>query len=147
MLQASALGGAGEILILDMGEPVKVVDLVRDLIRLSSLEPDVGIAIEYSGVRPGEKLVEQLMSDKEIHGETSHHKIFVARPTTIDGAELDRAVEQLIQAALRSDGVEIRKLLGVASDPATALAKASEITTRRSIDRALALARASQHLN
>ena len=113
VLQASALGRNGEIFILDMGEPIKVVDLVKDLIRLSGLEPDVDIAIEYTGVRPGEKMIEELMTDGERHSETEHEKIFVARPTAQDPEQLDHVLEVLIEAAMRSDGAEIRRLLGV----------------------------------
>ena len=119
VLQASALGSNGEIFILDMGEPIKVVDLVRDLIRLSGLEPDVDIAIEYTGVRPGEKLVEELMTEHERHGETSHDKIFIARPSVVDASMLDALVTDLVDAAMRSDGVAIRRLLGVGGSPAS----------------------------
>ena len=132
VLQASALGQNGEIFILDMGEPVRVVDLVRDLIRLSGLEPDVDIAIEYTGVRPGEKLVEELMTAHERHTETSHDKIFVARPSEVDSDELDRVVEELVAAAMRSDGIEIRRLLGVGGPaPATSSANTAAGTAAK----------------
>ena len=120
VLQASALGRNGEIFILDMGDPVRVLDLVKDLIRLSGLEPEVDIPITFTGVRPGEKLVEELMSEHELHDKTSHDKIFVAHPLAVDGNQLDRVVDHLIQAAMQSDGAEIRRLLGVGLSPATA---------------------------
>ena len=111
VLQAFAIGRNGEIYILDMGEPVRVLDLVKDLIRLSGLEPGSDIAIEYTGVRPGEKLVEELMTDQERLGTTSHDKVFVARPSTVDPEELDASVRDLVDAAMTSDGTRIRLLL------------------------------------
>ena len=113
VLQASALGRNGEIFIFDMGEPVKVIDLARDLIRLSGFEPNVDIAIEFTGIRPGEKLVEELMTEHERNGQTAHEKIFVARPNVLDAQVLDDLVTELVDAAMRSDGDAIRRLLGV----------------------------------
>jgi FlaA1/EpsC-like NDP-sugar epimerase len=111
VLQASAQGENGEIYILDMGEPVKVLDLVTDLIRLSGLEPDVDVPIVFIGPRPGEKLHEELMTEQEKDGRTAHHKIFVAKARPVDPELLDRTVDELVDAALRSDGTEIRRLL------------------------------------
>jgi FlaA1/EpsC-like NDP-sugar epimerase len=111
VLQASALGRNGEIYILDMGEPVKVLDLVKDLIRLSGLEPDVDVPIVFTGTRPGEKLYEELMTERESAGRTEHEKIFVARPFPIDPAALEATISDLVNAALESDGDGIRLLL------------------------------------
>ena len=77
ILQAGTMGRGGEIFVLDMGEPVKIVDLARDLIRLSGYTPDEDIAIEFSGIRPGEKLFEELSFDAEKATKTRHPKIFV----------------------------------------------------------------------
>ena len=118
VLQASAQGENGEIYILDMGEPVKVLELVTDLIRLSGLEPDVDVPIVFTGVRPGEKLYEELMTEKEKSGRTKHEKIFVARPNTMDEEALYRTIDELVDTALRSDGEGIRRLLAERIDGA-----------------------------
>lgn len=79
VLQAGAMGQGGEIFVLDMGEPVKIVDLARQLITLSGLTPDIDIEIEFSGMRPGEKLFEELGFAEERMSKTEHSKIFVGR--------------------------------------------------------------------
>jgi len=83
VLQASTMGNGGEIFVLDMGEPVKIIDLARELIRLSGLEPDKDIPIVYTGLRPGEKLFEELKLNAEGLRPTSHQKIRV-----LDGGEI-----------------------------------------------------------
>ncbi len=79
VLQAGTMGEGGEIFILDMGEPVRIADLARDLITLSGLKPEVDVEIRYTGVRPGEKLFEELSVDSENTDRTKHPKIFVGR--------------------------------------------------------------------
>lgn len=79
VLQAGALKQNGSVFVLDMGEPVKIEDMARDLIRLSGLEPDVDIEIKYSGIRPGEKLYEELLTSEEGTNSTQYEKIMVAR--------------------------------------------------------------------
>jgi len=111
VLQASAQGKNGDIYILDMGEPVKVLDLVTDLIKLSGLEPDVDIRIVFTGKRPGEKLYEELMTEREKAAQTEHEKIFVATAHPMDEQLLERTIEELVEAALHSDGNTIRRLL------------------------------------
>lgn len=111
VLQASAQGKNGEIYILDMGEPVRVLDLVQDLIRLSGFEPEIDVPITFTGVRPGEKLHEELMTEREKAGRTGHDKIFVARAEPVDVALLEQRIQVLVEAALQSDGETIRKLL------------------------------------
>jgi FlaA1/EpsC-like NDP-sugar epimerase len=85
----------GEIFVLDMGKPVKIVDLAKDLIRLSGLEPGVDIAIKYTGLRPGEKLYEELMMAEEGLRSTSHRKIFIGRLSEVDIVELKKDLEKL----------------------------------------------------
>jgi FlaA1/EpsC-like NDP-sugar epimerase len=79
VLQAGAMGEGGEIFILDMGAPVKIADLARDLITLSGLRPEVDVEIKFTGIRPGEKLFEELAVDAESADKTRHPKIFVGR--------------------------------------------------------------------
>ena len=95
VIQAGAMAKGGEIFILDMGEPVKIVDLARDLIRLSGLEPDVDIEIKFTGLRPGEKLYEELLLKEEGLTATYHEKIFIGKPTSIDLDELKKQLETL----------------------------------------------------
>jgi FlaA1/EpsC-like NDP-sugar epimerase len=78
VLQAAALGHGGEVFVLDMGQPVRIVDLARDLIRLSGLEPGRDIQIRFTGLRPGEKLAEELFGPGEDHSATAHDKILAA---------------------------------------------------------------------
>lgn len=84
VLQAAAQGKGGEIFVLDMGVPIKIVDLAKDLIRLSGLEEGKDIKIEFTGLRPGEKLSEELYADNEENLATPHPKIFVAGPSLFD---------------------------------------------------------------
>jgi FlaA1/EpsC-like NDP-sugar epimerase len=95
VLQAGAQGRGGEILVLDMGEPVRVVDLARDLIRLSGLEPDRSIEIAFTGLRPGEKLHEELYDPAEEPLPTAHPKIHRARSRPVAHGRLRSALDRL----------------------------------------------------
>ena len=111
VLEAASHGRNGEIYILDMGEPMRIYDLARDLIRLSGLEPEVDIDIVLSGLRPGEKLFEELLSNSERHGPTPHPSIFVAKPGTFEPEQLLAAVNMLEVAALQGEEATIRQIL------------------------------------
>jgi FlaA1/EpsC-like NDP-sugar epimerase len=95
VLQAASMGRGGEIFLLDMGEPVKIVDLARDLIRLSGLRPDQDIEIRFTGIRPGEKLFEELALREECAEKTRHPRILVGRLQVQDWEEINRQVQEL----------------------------------------------------
>ncbi len=84
IIQAGAIGSKGDIFVLDMGKPVKIVDLASDLIRLSGLEPDRDIEITFSGIRPGERLYEETLTDLEGITRTRHEKIFIAKANSVE---------------------------------------------------------------
>ena len=95
ILQAGTMGRGGEIFILDMGEPVKIVDLARDLIKLSGLRPDEDIPIVFTGMRPGEKLFEELSFDAEKAQKTRHEKVFVGTFKPYPWDEVERGLGDL----------------------------------------------------
>ncbi|MBK5252184.1 MAG: polysaccharide biosynthesis protein [Peptostreptococcaceae bacterium] len=95
VLQAGAMAKGGEIFVLDMGEPFKIIDLARDLIRLSGLEPDKDIQIEFSGLRPGEKLYEELLMDEEGIEKTENEKIFIGKANGITMEKLKSNLDAL----------------------------------------------------
>ncbi|GHB85243.1 polysaccharide biosynthesis protein [Persicitalea jodogahamensis] len=95
VLEAGAMGRGGDIFVFDMGEPVKIVDLARRMIQLSGLEAGRDIEITYSGLRPGEKLYEELLSDGETHSTTHHPKIMVARLPAVSFQKTQGTVSEL----------------------------------------------------
>jgi FlaA1/EpsC-like NDP-sugar epimerase len=112
VLQASVLGKGGEVFVLDMGEPIRIVDLARDLIELSGLEVGRDIEIVFTGPRPGEKLFEELFVDGENYTRTRHEKIYVAtHPDGMLPFDLDDGVMALAVAARRHDREAIIRLL------------------------------------
>ncbi len=111
VLQAGALGANGAVYVLDMGEPVKIVDLARDLILLSGLEPDVDVKITFAGIRPGEKLFEELLTAEEGTDASRHAKIYVARKNGFEADQLDAHLNALFDAAATRDGEQVRRAL------------------------------------
>jgi FlaA1/EpsC-like NDP-sugar epimerase len=111
VLQAGAMGNGGEIFILDMGEPVKIVDLARDLITLSGLRPGEDIEIKFNGIRPGEKLFEQLSTDAEHADKTKHPKIFIGRVASPGWSDAVRGIDQLLSLVDRDEPERIRRAL------------------------------------
>src|SRR5213075_1778287 len=95
IVQAGAIGGRGQVYVLEMGEPVKILDLARNMIRLSGKEPEKDIAIEYIGAKPGEKLHEELWSDADTVGPTSHAKILRSARRPIDAEWLEDQLTDL----------------------------------------------------
>src|SRR5699024_6552799 len=95
VIQAGALATGGEVFVLDMGKPVKIVDLAKNLIRLSGYkEEDIGI--EFSGIRPGEKLFEELLNKDEIHPEQVYEKIYRGKVKDIDKEEVESIISDLL---------------------------------------------------
>jgi FlaA1/EpsC-like NDP-sugar epimerase len=88
VIQAGAMAEGGEVFILDMGQPVKIVDLARDLIQLSGFKPDMDIKLEFTGLRPGEKLYEELLLKEEGIQKTRHEKILVVKPPELSYNEI-----------------------------------------------------------
>jgi FlaA1/EpsC-like NDP-sugar epimerase len=95
VVQAGAIGGRGELFVLDMGDPVKIVDLARNMIVLSGKDPDRDVRVEFVGTRPGEKLHEELWSDDETVSATRHSKIMLVTRPSIDGAWLEDELSEL----------------------------------------------------
>ena len=103
VLQAACFAAGSEIFVLDMGEPVKIDDMARNLIRLSGYEPDVDIKIEYTGLRPGEKLFEELLMAEEGLKETANKLIHIGKPIEMDDELFRNQLERLEEACLRED--------------------------------------------
>ena len=103
VFQAGGFAKGGEIFVLDMGEPVKIYDLAIDLIKLSGLEPNRDIKIKVTGLRPGEKLYEELLMSEEGLLETTHNKIHIGKPTFDDMEILKAKLEDLRKILLEND--------------------------------------------
>jgi len=112
IVQAGAMGEGGEIFILDMGTPIKIVDMARNLIQKSGFKPDVDIEIEFVGLRPGEKLHEELITEGEGIVRTPHEKIFVLKGNACDLHWLNKKIEELSELANKQDGEGIKSKLG-----------------------------------
>lgn len=107
VIQAGAMAKGGEIFILDMGESVKIVDLAKDLIKLSGFEPDVDIKIEFTGLRPGEKLYEELLLSEEGLGNTRHKSIFIGKPLDIGIDEVMAGIKSLEECLNRNGDIKV----------------------------------------
>ncbi|HSC74433.1 MAG TPA: nucleoside-diphosphate sugar epimerase/dehydratase [Gaiellaceae bacterium] len=107
IVQAGAIGGRGQVYVLDMGEPVKILDLARNMIRLSGKKPETEIPIAFVGVRPGEKLHEELWSDGETVGPTSHPKILRAARSPIDVEWLEDELAGMEEMVRRGDTLDV----------------------------------------
>ncbi|MBK7726590.1 MAG: polysaccharide biosynthesis protein [Dehalococcoidia bacterium] len=113
VLQAGAIGEGGEIFILDMGKPVKIIDMARDMIRLSGLRPEEDIQIHITGLRPGEKLFEELGTTEDKVAKTKHPKIFIGRIPKMDANLVGEGVKRLGDLARNGDEAALREALAV----------------------------------
>jgi len=111
ILQAGSMGRENEIFILDMGKPMRIVDLARDLIRLSGLEPDKDIPIQFIGLRPGEKLYEELITEGEGIVPTEHEKILVLKGNGCNQDTLNTQIDELLAIADTYDATAIKEKL------------------------------------
>lgn len=113
VIQAGSMAKGGEVFLLDMGKPVKIVDMARDMIKLSGLEPGKDIQLEFTGIRPGEKLFEELLTAEEGSSATSHKRIFTARPALVEVEALESELTKLSGKGLQCTVEDIFNALGV----------------------------------
>lgn len=111
VLEAGTMGKGGEVYVFDMGEPVKIVNLARRMIRLSGFEPDVDIKIIYTGLRPGEKLYEELLTDDATTLPTTHEKILISKDPCMAYDDLCPMIESAVKESYGQDKLKIVKIL------------------------------------
>jgi FlaA1/EpsC-like NDP-sugar epimerase len=107
VLQAGSMGQGGEVFLLEMGEPVKIIDLARNMIRLSGYEPEVDIPIQITGVRPGEKLYEELLTQAEGTRKTNHEKIFTAQLEEVEETWLHQQIDSFQQCQTEEEVIHV----------------------------------------
>ena len=110
MLQAASYARGGEIFVLNMGKPVKIYDLAKKMISLSGLRPNVDIKISFTGLRPGEKLYEELLMNEEGLTKTAHSKIFIGKPIDITEDELKEKLAKL-ESVLHADVETVKQTM------------------------------------
>lgn len=111
VIQAGVLAKGGEIFVLDMGEPVKILDLAKNLIKLSGFEPQKDIEIIFTGIRPGEKLYEELLTAEEGVNATTHQRIFVAKPNCLNGVLIEELINNINNSYFPRNMHETEELL------------------------------------
>ncbi|SFE18697.1 polysaccharide biosynthesis protein [Peptostreptococcus sp. D1] len=116
VMQAGAMAHGGEIFVLDMGDPVRIDDLARNLIRLSGFEPDKDIEIVYTGLRLGEKLFEELLMAEEGLGKTEHNKIFIGSPQSFDSEDVFSLIDRLKQVVKNEEDEKVDELMRLLVD-------------------------------
>jgi FlaA1/EpsC-like NDP-sugar epimerase len=138
VLQSAAFAAGGEIFVLDMGEPVYIVDVARDLIRLSGLRPDIDIDVVFSGMRPGEKLFEELSTDQEVTEATAHERVFKCLMSPLDAPRVEAAARALEGFAQQGVGASqlrrrifdtLHELEGASTKPASDMAPAPNVVS------------------
>ena len=113
VLEASVIGKSGYIYVFDMGQPVRIYDLAKKMIELAGLVPERDIEIQFSGLRPGEKLYEELLNDSEITEQTSHKKIMMAKVREYHFQDILPQIEQLILVAQTNDKYKLVRQMKV----------------------------------
>ncbi|MFS4429286.1 polysaccharide biosynthesis protein [Chryseobacterium sp. S90] len=113
VLQAGTMGEGGEIYVFDMGKPVKILDLAERMIKLSGYTPGVDIKIDFIGLRPGEKLYEELLTDNSTTIPTHHEKIMISRDPLMEFEDIDTLCQQIILSAMNKDSLQIVKILKI----------------------------------
>ncbi|AZA55388.1 polysaccharide biosynthesis protein [Chryseobacterium sp. G0201] len=111
VLQAGTMGQGGEIYVFDMGKPIKILDLAKRMIKLSGYTPDVDIKIDFIGLRPGEKLYEELLTDNSTTIPTHHEKIMISKDPLMDFEDIEFLCKQIMRAAIKKDGLQVVKIL------------------------------------
>ena len=111
VLQAGTIGKGGEIFVFDMGEPVKILNLATRMIKLSGFEPNVDIKLVYTGLRPGEKLYEELLSDSTKTMPTHHKKIMISKDPSMSFTEIEALTNKMYEVATQGDKTEVVRLL------------------------------------
>ena len=107
VIQAGAMAEGGEVFILDMGEPVKIVDIARDMIKLSGLQPEKDVEIMFTGIRPGEKLFEELLTAEEGSCATRHKRILTTRSSPVEGTALENELVNLQRKGLQCTAEDV----------------------------------------
>lgn len=111
VLQAGTMGKGGEIFVFDMGKPIKILDLAKRMIKLSGYTPDVDIKIDFIGLRSGEKLYEELLTDNSTTIATHHEKIMISRDPLMEFEDIEVLCKQIMRAAIKKDGLQVVKIL------------------------------------
>jgi len=111
VIQAATLAVNGEIFVLDMGDPMKILDLAENMIRLSGFEPYEEIPIEITGLRPGEKLYEELILDHDNCLSTKYDKIFIEKPVNIEETQLSNSLDRLRFTIEKGEVAQLRSLV------------------------------------
>ena len=116
ILQSGSMGKGGEIFVLDMGNPIKISYLAEQLIKLSGLKPQEDVEISYTGLRPGEKMHEELFYENEMREKTTHRKIKLARHNKISNMNIMNIIEQLVDACVQYNEEKILLIMEEAID-------------------------------
>ncbi|MCQ9638285.1 polysaccharide biosynthesis protein [Chryseobacterium sp. WG14] len=113
VLQAGTMGNGGEIYVFDMGKPIKILDLAKRMIKLSGYTPNVDIEIDFIGLRPGEKLYEELLTDNSTTIPTHHEKIMISKDPVMEFGDIEILCKQIMRSAIKKDGLQVVKILKI----------------------------------